>query len=427
MDHTHVCPACGVANPLSLQRCQECKPLFYPEPQPWENLNLQELPLRAQLEQAVLSQQQLLTQPQVKPVGTTTRRKFLVGLLGSAAILGLGSPALAQLFQNVEVAFTTRDFPSDIYQNLLSISFSHDLNLMAMSSVKDDGLLYLWDYQQQRMTTLPAHPFIGWIAWSPNNNYLLCQTKSADKAKELDIWDVKARKSIHSFGGDDYPLSESYYFGNGKIVNWSPDGSQIGLLLVNSLMIIDAVRFTPLLTLNVSSDSEMFTWSPDGQKFALLVGQENSWSVQIWNIQTRQMDAELPFQGVQGNYPSMLEWSPDGAHIAALSRKQLQIIRMAETVSSYPLDEPNDHGILAWSPDGNYLAVAVSFHTDLETGEDNSEPHPFSIWDVVAKKKVHSFGNGTLDDLPYGLAWSKDGSHITTIGLTYEQENWYWL
>jgi len=60
-------------------------------------------------------------------------------------------------------------------------------------------------------------------------------------------------------------------------------------------MIIDAVRFTPLLTLDVSSDSEMFTWSPDGQKFALLVGQDNSWSVQIWNIQTRQMDAELPF------------------------------------------------------------------------------------------------------------------------------------
>jgi len=192
-------------------------------------------------------------------------------------------------------------------------------------------------------------------------------------------------------------------------------------------MIIDAVRFTPLLTLDVSSDSEMFTWSPDGQKFALLVGQDNSWSVQIWNIQTRQMDAELPFQGVLGNYPNMLQWSPDGAHIAALSRKQLQIIHMAETVSSYPLDEPNDHGILAWSPDGKYLAIAVSFHSDLETGEGIDEPHPFGIWDVVAQKKVHSFGNGTLYDLPYALAWSKDGSHIITIAVDYPQENWYWL
>jgi WD40 repeat protein len=175
------------------------------------------------------------------------------------------------------------------------------------------------------------------------------------------------------------------------------------------------------------STGEMFTWSPDGQKFALLVGQDNSWSVQIWNIPTRQMIIEVPLQGVLGNYPDMLEWSPDGAHIAALSRRQLQVIHMAKTVSSYPLDEPNDHGRLAWSPDGRYLAVAVSFHTDLKYGEYEDEPHPFGIWDVVGQKKVHSFGNGTLDDLPYGLAWSKDGSHIITINDLSMQENWYWL
>ncbi len=220
MEHTQMCPACGAANPLSRQRCQECELLFYPEPQPWENLKLQELPMRAQSEQTEHSQQRFLVQPQVKPVGTTTRRKFLAGLLGSAAILGLGSPVLAQLFQNVQLAFNIRDFPYDSYQDLLSRSFSQDLNLMAMFSVKDESLLYIWDYQQQRMTTLPAHPFIGWIAWSPDNKYLLCQTKRADKAKELDIWDVQARKRIHSFVGNDYTLSDSYYFGNGKIVNW---------------------------------------------------------------------------------------------------------------------------------------------------------------------------------------------------------------
>ena len=49
------------------------------------------------------------------------------------------------------------------------------------------------------------------------------------------------------------------------------------------------------------------------------------------------------------------------------------------------------------------------------------------IWDVVAQKKVHSFGNRTLYDLPYALAWSKDGSHIITIAVDYPQANWHWL
>ncbi|GCE07159.1 WD40 repeat domain-containing protein [Dictyobacter aurantiacus] len=240
MEHTQICPMCGTANPLSRPRCQECELLFYPEPQPWENLKLQELPTLAQSEQTEHSQQRFLAQPQVKPVGTTTRRKFLAGLLGSATILALGSPVLAQLFQNTQLAFHIRDFPYDRYQSLLGISFSQDLNFMAMSSFKDDGLLYLWDYQQQRMTTLPANPFTGWIAWSPDNKYLLCQQKRADKTTELDVWDVQARKRLHSLVGNDYTLSGCYYFGNGKIVNWSPDGSQIALLLVSAIVVIDA-------------------------------------------------------------------------------------------------------------------------------------------------------------------------------------------
>ncbi|MEO6893377.1 MAG: hypothetical protein ABI324_30700 [Ktedonobacteraceae bacterium] len=125
-----------------------------------------------------------------------TRRTFLVGMLGSAAILDLGSPALAQLFQNVQLAFHTRGFPGDRYQHLLSMNFSYDLNLMAMFNVKDDGLLYLWDYQQQRMSIFPANPVVGLVAWSPDNTYLLCQTRRADKQKALDLWDVQARKKI---------------------------------------------------------------------------------------------------------------------------------------------------------------------------------------------------------------------------------------
>lgn len=427
MEHTQTCPACGTTNPLNRRSCQQCGQLFDLEPQPGEWPELQALPERDQLQQSLHAQPRFWEKPQVKFARFPTRRKFLAGILGSAAILGLGSPALAQLFQNVQLAFNIRNFPYDSYRNLLSMSFSYDLNLMAMSSVKVDGLLYLWDYQQQRMSTLPANPLIGRLAWSPDNKYLLCQTRRADQNKALDIWDVQARQKIRSVVHNDYTINDSNYLGVGSSINWSSDGSQIALLLMDSFVVMDTAQLMPLLTLGVSTNSEMFAWSPDSQKFALLVGQDTAWSVQIWNLQTRQMDTQVPFQGTRGDFPSMLVWSPDGARIAVLSRGQLQIIHMAESVSSYALDEPNDHGILAWSPDGKYLVVAVSFHSSLETGEDINALYPFGIWDVVAKKKVHSFGNSTLGDLPDALAWSRDSRHIITIAADYQQGNWYWL
>src|SRR5258708_24042469 len=92
----------------------------------------------------------------------SSRRKFLVALLGSGAILGFGSLGLAQLAQDLQVAFHTRNYPYNSGDDLVDEDFSPDLNFMGMVKVgAEDNLdakLYIWDYQQQRMGILPTGP-----------------------------------------------------------------------------------------------------------------------------------------------------------------------------------------------------------------------------------------------------------------------------
>lgn len=125
-------------------------------------------------------------------VRPSSRRKFLVGLLGGGAILAAGTPGLLQLAQNVRVAWNTKPYPYNLLNNnddLIGDSYSPDLNFMAMIKVHDDGpaaQLYIWDYQQQRMTTLPTGSESGTSSWGPDNRRLLFQSQTS-----LDLWDVQ--------------------------------------------------------------------------------------------------------------------------------------------------------------------------------------------------------------------------------------------
>lgn len=427
MEQTQLCPACGAANPIDRKSCQICAQLFYPEPQPWENLKPQELPSRNPSETSSETGPRFQVPSHIKPIRTTTRRKVLAGLVGSAAILGLGVPALTQLFQNVEVAFTTRNFPDDLNQNFSSLCFSPDLNLMAVYKDRgQDGMLYIWDYEQQRMTSFSATPGFGLATWSPDGKYLLGQETYTDNSQELHIWNVQTHQSIRSTKNS-YKFNNDYNFYDSDVIHWSPDSSRIALLLDSSFVILNAANLMPVSTFRVTTQGQTFVWSPDGRKLALLVGKYgvSDWSIQIWDAQTQTMETEVHFQGVKQAFENTLAWSPDGSRIAAISNGQLQIIHLTQTVSSYTLDEPNDYGRLAWAPDSKQLAVAVNQGPD---GSSFNFSNRFGIWDVVARSKMHVLNNGTVfSSMPRVLAWAKDGGHLTSIGQFYQQENWYWL
>jgi WD40 repeat protein len=434
MKDTQSCPACGAVNPARRPVCRQCGRFLHQEPQAGFESATPTSPAPEPAnafagpppQPSALTRQRFLERPQVKIVRPSNRRKFLVGLLGSAAILGLGSPALFQLEQNLQVTFEGKSFPYDSSKHGIVTCYSSDLNYIGLG--QDNGDLSIWDYQQQRMSTLPgADSVVGLCAWSADNNFILCQTMTADGPASLDMWDVQARQKIRDYSNPDYVLSGDNFHTYNKI-SWSPDGSQIALHLKNSFAILDSAHLAPLFTLQVSANGAIFDWSPDGRKLALLVGNDSTgdWSVQIWNLQTREMDQEGFFHGNKDGEVCALAWSPDGRNIAALAYKQLQIIRASERNSNYTLDEPNDYGKLAWSPDGRHLAVAVN----LEVGDSGlpAVRNSFNVWDIIEQAKVRelNIGNLIVSFVPDAIAWSKDGRRITAISSFYQQDNWNW-
>lgn len=353
-----------------------------------------------------------------KIVRASNRRKFLVGLLGSGAILAVGSAGWFQLAQNVRVALNTKAYPYHIWDNLVGESYSPDLNFMAMVNVDEEdspqAKLYIWDYQQQRMATLPTGPLFEEPAWSPDNRHLLVQEYHPDQPITLNLWDLQAQQKLYTSASNDYSSFRK--------MHWSPDGSQIALLSRKFVMLSPG-QLTPLFSFN-PPDASDFTWSPDSQKVAFLCEDpsQSTWSLQTWDLQTQKMKGEIAFQGQYNHTQSTLSWSPDGTHIAALAHGELQIIQVGGSLTSYALDEPNDGGKIAWSPDSRYLAVVVR-----EPNDFLSSGSKFGVWDIVERKQVRVFhGSVFSSSIPDALAWSKDGKSIRVIGDLYQQESWNW-
>lgn len=415
MENMQVCPTCGTTNLTTNTCCVRSARFLFPPVPSGEQAGPEW--------QLSLSEQ---TRPTGSIVRSSSRRKFLATLVGSGVILGLGSASLRQLIQNVQVSFNTKNYPYDSFPNLVYNSFSPNFNLMALIKVGSgddpDVGLYIWDYQLQRMTDLPAGPQACTSIWSPDGKYVLYQAQRPDGSAALDLWDVQARQKIRSYSGSDYMASEE--------ISWSPEGSRIALLIQeqdksNTFLLIAAASLTPLLTFKAPNGAETFTWAPDGRKIAVLVAADgsSSWSIQIWDLQTLKMDAEIPFQGQDNEFISHLAWSPDGTHIAALTHGQLHLLQVDDPMRSSILNEPNKYGKIAWSSDGKYLAVIVD--ADGDTVATSALGSRFDVWDVVERRIVRSFNRGS-SDVPDGLGWSQDGKRIIVIGTLDLQENWDW-
>ena len=356
----------------------------------------------------------------VHVVRPSSRRKFLIGLLGGSVILAAGTPGLLQLAQNVRIAWNTKSYPYNLFNNnddLVGDSYSPDLNFMAMVKVHDDGpaQLYIWDYQQQRMTTLPTGSESGTSSWGPDNRRLLFQSQTS-----LDLWDVQTRQQLASYGGEDYQGFAE--------LNWSPDGSRVVQFASNddngnkSVLVIMSVHPLKLLDTFAAPDSTTsFTWSPDGRKFAFLqsTSDSTSWNILIWDIQSHQVESKIPLQGKDLNG---LAWSPDGNRIALLSSDQIHIVEMGNTPTNYTLNEPNRNGKFVWSPDSRHLAVAV----ELPSKNSFESAGKFEVWDVIERKYVRLLRYSTLFWVPDALYWTPDGTTIRAIADVYQQENWNW-
>ncbi len=135
-------------------------------------------------------------------------------------------------------------------------------------------------------------------------------------------------------------------------------------------------------------------WSPDG---AYLAAGGTDESVIIWDVETGEQHRVLH----HSTWPDTCDWSPSGDRIAVGGIDSR--IRIWDVSSGEPRQTLygyfGEMQILAWSPDGSMIAGLGSLDKSART------------WDVERGEPLHAFpsAEGTND-----LDWSPDGSAIAT-------------
>jgi WD40 repeat protein len=325
----------------------------------------------------------------------------------------MGSAAIVEAIQSVRMTLNTLTLPFDSQRTFSDIAYSPDLRQVALIDLSDQlnphTSLFIWDYQEQTMVTLPAGPGGLVAGWSPDGRFLLYQTQWMQASTGLDLWDIQNRRRVQHYADPSASLS-SY-----PTIRWSPDGTHIAIT-GTQLTIFSASSLQPLFTLAVPYNLRDFAWSPDSRRLALLADAgTTAWQLQIWDLQSRQIVTERSFTGQADQERSNLAWSPGGTHLAVAMAKQLQLIPVTTPLGRYVLDQLDRVQALAWSPDGSYLAVSA------RKGKINT----FCVWDSAKRSRVHVFMNNESAG-PDELAWARDGKAINSFIEIYKRVSWPW-
>ncbi|MBO0783248.1 MAG: WD40 repeat domain-containing protein [Ktedonobacteraceae bacterium] len=351
------------------------------------------------------------------PRRIVSRRRLLVGLAGSGAVLLLGSPAISATIKNVQRFLTTRSLNLAHASDATAV-WSDDLEYVAVpNDITSPTRLDVWGYEQERViSTIPfGKSDSEAYAWSPDNQHLIVMighlSDKASRFTNLTCWNVQARRPLYSARGD-FDLSQG-------TPCWSPDGEKLAVFYRGKLFVVNTTNGQTLYTQDFNaSTSDSFnaiaalTWSPDSKQIALLIEQSDpnkpsetdACFVVIWDVTNQRQIRQLRKLTQKKIFDGVLAWSPAGDYVATILNQRLQLLHVNDSHHNIILpktfDGPNH--LLAWSPDGRHLAV-----------EDNGR---ISIWDSETKEQVRTLyrGDVTFFDI-YRLAWPRDGQEVVFI------------
>ena len=226
--------------------------------------------------------------------------------------------------------------------------------------------------------------YIEDLNWSPDGSRI--ETVSLDST--LQIWNSKTGKQL---------LEINKYNEKLESLAWSPDGSKIATVGYNKVRIWNTETGKEITNFQgFESYDKVLDWSPDGTMLALCGG---SGKGKVWNIQTSKIIADFDY--FDGKIRDV-EWSPDGSKFAFSSNKGVIIILNGVTFEKTKEIEVFEHkswiNDISWDPGGNKI-VSVGFRiiiSDVKSGN------------ILVNKDV--------EDALYSVDWSPDGTRIATIG-----------
>lgn len=276
--------------------------------------------------------------------------------------------------------------------------FSPDGQLLAAAS--NDNLVRVWDVQNgQLLHELAQESDVLDVTFSPDGRLIVAVGRDA----KVHGWDSQTGQAVFTLDGFTQVIQHVAYLQAGRKLllglydgtfeQWDVD-ERFAPLGQNDFKLKTS---TERAYTRLDTTSNRIFVSPDTGRMALLV----NGGVQIWNLQTGQMETSLPefLDSIDS-----LAFSPDGK-LLAVGAADLHIWQMqprrflaALSVGGYGVKD------IAFSPDGKQVALAVS-----QGG--------LQIWDLESRQKVQEI---TDEDAQCGsavqVAFSPDGSLLAGSG-----------
>jgi WD40 repeat protein len=260
-------------------------------------------------------------------------------------------------------------------------AFRPDSQILALE--KADESIALCDLSTRRdLPPLPARPRPNGFRFHPSGQYLAV---SFDAPREVEVWDLAARKVVLRFPGARYA---------GNSLSWSPDGTLLAIASGDSNIYVRSFPGGNIQTVLHGHEHVVtgVAYHPSGR---LLASSSHDDTTRLWCFSP---GGELILPGER-----LLDFSRDGRCFISGSR---------EVVTQWEISDPGDclH-YLAYGEGPTRGRSKIAFATDNRLLASASMEGVL-LWDAAAARPIGRVPSGR----GYDLAFSPDGNDLYTPG-----------
>ncbi len=304
------------------------------------------------------------------PLGHTSRRQVLRGLLGFAIAMGL------------EGCSQTSSAPA----TPVPVSTSRPRGSVLVSYQGHTG----------RVTS---------VAWSPDGKSIA----SGSLDRTVQVWSANPADHFH-------PIIYHGHSAGVLAVTWSPDSTRVASGSIDkTVQVWHAISGEQVTQLHGHTDLvNAVAWSPDARYIAS--GSADR-TVRVWDAATGKL--VNIYRGHQASVNAVV-WSPDSRWIASgASDNTVQILEASTGNQRYTYrGHANTVSSVSWSPDGKFIASG-SWDKTVQVWNASTGALLYTYDGYNVKSAQTNPAAGVLPDLIYAVAWSHSGKRLAAVTQVY--------